>query len=708
MRPLHANPKILPGIDWCLQSGAQRARRGQLPTPNRANSPYPPPRGARLDCRAPCRRRLLSLSSRCEGQASNTVFPTGAGVEGGARLARPSSLTGICHLGEARTLPYSVVVTTGKGIPAGARRWRGSVAATRSKAALALATVVGMSVLAASHGSTLDAAGADAPLQRTCKAQARHIVAPDTLALNGRATVTLTLSTDCSTIQVPTHVSLVFDNSVAMGGVRMSYMKQAVAAFTEAMDFTVARVGLVRFSQSADILAPLTADPVEINTAAQQFFPRVGSNLTMGIRAGRFALEQGRDLAVIPDPEEVMILLVGSSNDEGPEEALAEAQLAKDAGITLIVVAAGVDADPVTLEQMATSSSLFYSEGTGSRWPSLFTNLAQSQGSVNVTGGSVTDTLPASLAYVFGSGFPAPRLRGQELGWQFGIWPAEGITIEFQVEAKVLGRLPLSENAFADLTLDRGLPQHVVFPIPEIDVVPGPSATPPPVTATAVPTGTPHLRRAFLPIASMGECLANHGPAEVVVVIDTSASTMTAFERGVRLDRELAASARLLDSLRFPADTGGVIAVAGDAHVLKAPTSNRGALITALGGIYNRVAPASRLQRGIDVASTLPRDPGRRRIIVAITDGVDDPAMVRTAVEAARRSDAQILGVGFGPDVTAAQMQAMFAPRTWEWSASATGLSEAIGRVERAVRCSAGLRGGPLAESSTRFAGESH
>ncbi len=549
-------------------------------------------------------------------------------------------------------------------------------------------------LLAASLGPRPDAAGAADPGQRTCEADAKHLVAPNTVALNGRATVTLTLSADCSTIQVPTHVSLVFDNSVAMGGVRMNYMKQAVAAFTGAMDFSVARVGLVRYSQAAEILAPLTADAVAINTAAQQFFPRAGSDLTMGIRAGRLALEQGRHLAVVPNPEEVMILLVGSSNDDGPEEALAEAQLAKDAAITLIVIAAGVDADPVTLEQMATSSSLFYSEGTGSRWPSLFTSLANNQGSVNVTGGSVSDTLPAALGYVFGTGFPAPRIRGQELGWQFGIWPPEGITIEFQVEARELGRVPLSENAFADLTLDRGVPQRVTFPIPEIEVVDGPSATPPPATATVVATGTPHVQRVFLPLLNQEECLTELGPAEVIVVIDTSGSTMTSFEGGVRLDHLLGASARLLDSLTFPADTGGVVAVAADAVVLKAPTSSRAAVISALGGIYTRVATGSRLQRGIEMASALPKDPGRRRVIVAITDGVDDPAAVRAAVNAARSKGAAVLGVGLLAEMTGADMRRMFFADRSEWSASGSGLMTAMGRVQRAVRCNAVLHGG--------------
>ncbi|MFQ5459182.1 MAG: hypothetical protein ACE5EL_00150, partial [Anaerolineae bacterium] len=110
----------------------------------------------------------------------------------------------------------------------------------RAALAAVLVTATVWSVTAAAPAT------ARGPGQRACQAEANQVVSPDTVALGGRVTITLTLQADCSAVQVPLHVALVFDNSVAMAGTRMNYMKLAVRAFVDALDFTVARVGLAR------------------------------------------------------------------------------------------------------------------------------------------------------------------------------------------------------------------------------------------------------------------------------------------------------------------------------------------------------------------------------------------------------------------------------------------------------------------------------
>jgi hypothetical protein len=179
------------------------------------------------------------------------------------------------------------------------------------------------------------------------------------------------------------------------------------------------------------------------------------------------------------------------------------------------------------------------------------------------------------------------------------------------------------------------------------------------------------------------------GPVEVIVVIDTSTSMMTAVEDGVRLDKVLHASARLLDSLRFPMDSGGVVAASHDVAVLRAPTSNRAALISALGGIYGRVGPGNALHRGVSAAADLPTDPLRRRLIVAVTDGGGDAVAVLAAVDRARAMGANVVGVAFGPDVNQEQADAMFGSKNALWSATAEGLFAGIDQVMRTARCGA-------------------
>jgi hypothetical protein len=524
-------------------------------------------------------------------------------------------------------------------------------------------------------------------VQRACAVTAEHHAAPDVVALSGRVTVTLTLQADCSSVHVPAHVALVFDNSPAMGGVRMNYMRQAVAAFVDALDFDVARVGLGSYHSFAEVLAPLTADPAAVIAATDRFYPRPGSNLTMGVRAGRQMLEAGRGLAAVPDPEEVLILMVGDQNDNGPEEALAEAQAAKDAGITIVTIGAGVNADPELLEAMASSAALFRSEGTGSRWPSLFESLAADLGTVNAVGAAITNTLPSAFDYVFGTGFPVPRVRGKELSWQFGVFPPDGVRVQYQLEPMATGRRPVSSGARADLVMDRGLPQSVTFPIPEVDVVDAPSPTPEAATPTVTPSPTPRLFRAFLPLASRAECLAAPAPLELTLVVDTSGSMMTALPGGgVRLDAVVSAGDWLLDGLRFPVDTGAVVAAGSSAVVLSGPTSSRGGLASALGRTYGYIGDTYDLDKGLALAGAIPPDPDRTRVVVAVTDGVASPAAAAFEVESLRRAGAVVEVVGFGPGARASDI-AQVAGAGAHWSAEASGLPGAMAAARRAARC---------------------
>ncbi|MFQ5459872.1 MAG: vWA domain-containing protein, partial [Anaerolineae bacterium] len=405
-----------------------------------------------------------------------------------------------------------------------------------------------------------------------------------------------------------------------------------------------------------EVLAPLTDDPDEVALAAQRFFPRLGSNLTMGIRASQGLLEAGRDLAVVPDPEQVIILLVGSANDGGPEEALAEARLAKEAGITIVTSGAGIDADVEMLEQMASSASLFYTEGTSSRFPSLFQQIARDLGTVRPTAATITNTLPAAFDYVFGSGFPVPRKRGQDLAWQFGVWPPAGLAVEYELEAKALGRQAVSARAAADLILDRGPAQRVDFPVPEVEVVTALTVTPPPATATPGATPTPHLRRAFLPYLARSHCVVPGPPGDVVFVMDTSASMLDpAPAGGVKMDHALRAAAAFADSLRYPMERAAVVAYGDGAVVLQGLSGSRGAVVSALGRMYGHLGRGSRLAPGLDAAGRLlaPEAVGssRQRLVVVVTDGVGDADAAVSAAGRLGLVGVQVAVVGLGDQV---------------------------------------------------------
>ncbi len=332
-----------------------------------------------------------------------------------------------------------------------------------------------------------------------CQTVVEKVAVPDTVTLGEEARITLAVRAECSRLQVPLHVALVFDNSVYMGGRRMNDMRLAVAAFVEQLDFSVSRVGLAAYSGYVDNLSELTDDPDAVVEAAERFYPRTGSDLVRGVRAGRLMLRRGRAMAVAEEFLEAMVLLVGSPNDGGDDDLIAEAQQAYDEGILVVVVAGRGSAELDPLEAIASSPSFFFVEGTSRRYPSLFSQIPVDLTTVRVTGADVVDTLVDNAPYVWGSGVPAPRTRGQDLLWRYDRWPPQGVTITYAVEPQQLGCHPTNAEAQVELRFDRGEPEQRAFPVPTVCVAPPPTSTPVP-TPTLRPTSTPAPPRLHLPL----------------------------------------------------------------------------------------------------------------------------------------------------------------------------------------------------------------
>jgi len=112
---------------------------------------------------------------------------------------------------------------------------------------------------------------------------------------------------------------------------------------------------------------------------------------------------------------------------------------------------------------------------------------------------------------------PTAVVSGADVVWSQPDLPFGPTSFTLKVRPQQVGRWPTNARAVARFTDAWGKPQAVVFPIPEIDVVAGPSPTPLPTAtarATDEPTpvppmtpgggGTPgvdEVGRAYLPIA---------------------------------------------------------------------------------------------------------------------------------------------------------------------------------------------------------------
>ena len=124
------------------------------------------------------------------------------------------------------------------------------------------------------------------------------------------------------------------------------------------------------------------------------------------------------------------------------------------------------DADFQLLEELATSPEQFYIESEGILYAELMDRIAGDTAAVRLEGALFTERLPENMELVWGSDNPPGRSSGEDLLWAWNIWPAEGITITYELEPQALGRHPVSEGATVELRFDRGAPRTLDFAIP--------------------------------------------------------------------------------------------------------------------------------------------------------------------------------------------------------------------------------------------------
>ncbi len=154
----------------------------------------------------------------------------------------------------------------------------------------------------------------------------------------------------------------------------------------------------------------------------------------------------------------------------------------------------------------------------------------------------------------------------------------------------------------------------------------------------------------FLPLLHRPSCVPQAEPADVALVVDRSSSVG---------DAGLAAATNhvhgFLDALDLTRDRIALIAFDQHALVLAPLGSSQSEVERAMANVD--AAPGTRLERAIQTGVgelTGPRArPGRRRIIVLITDGVQvgpgDDGVVLAAADAARAQGVAILSLALGP-----------------------------------------------------------
>ncbi|MBK6768512.1 MAG: VWA domain-containing protein [Ardenticatenales bacterium] len=512
------------------------------------------------------------------------------------------------------------------------------------------------------------AAQADGP--RQCDVQLTKTAAPARVVLGQTVFITLTADARCADVIRPLHVAFVVDNSIAVGGPKLGAMRNGVNAFIDTLDFTTSRAGLVVYHSVVEILSELSADPVVIKDKTAEFFPRLGSNMRMGLMAGDLILQRGRGLAVRPDVSEVIVLLAGNVDEGDPAALLAEADRIKARGVTILCIGVGGMADFDVLGQIASGPNHVYTEADNALLADDMRTIAAGIGRVRLTGAFVTDTLPADMSFVWGSDDPPARPRGADLLWNFALWPSEGLTLTYEVEPKALGRHATNVGAEVELRFDQGPPKRYPFPVPEVEVVLPPTATStssPTPTASPPPTPTPVILPAYLPVALRRHCTPDLRGADFIIVIDTSLSMVERTAGEPKLAWATLAASAFMDELILPADRAGVVVFNNQARLLQSLSANLGALQYALLALFNQLATGTRLDLGLqlaadELAGVTPSgypgpvpvrylDPERDKVIVVLTDGQTDPERTAAVAARIRGQGVTIYTIGLGDQV---------------------------------------------------------
>ncbi len=504
-----------------------------------------------------------------------------------------------------------------------------------------------------------------------CLARTNAIAHPQRVILGDTTRVTMTVHALCEDVDLPIHAVLAADNNVSLGGPRMGDLRRAVEAFVGEIDFSVSKVGLLAYFSHVDMLVELTDDPSQIVAATGSFFPRAGTNMLLALRGAEDMLDRAAARRGSEDGpySEVVIIMAGSDHEGDPDEVLEIAQRLKDRGVLIVSVALFGDADFAFLEALATSPEHFYVEGTSLLYPDVLREVAGNISTVHLRSGFVNDELPAGdVELVWGSDIPPARIRDGALTWRYDVWPTNGVTITFELEPLRLGLMPTSVNSQVELLFDRGAPQIVPFPIPDIEVVPPPTETGTP-TDTPPPTSTPKptvaLSPAYLPLAINSWCKPDLRGADFVLAIDTSTSMLQRAGDGApHLMGATLAASRFVDALNLGADRASIITFGGTARRIQDLTPSLAALQSALASLFRYTSTGSRIDLGLLMGLETLRAGGtaaypgpipseyatldRPRSIILLTDGRAERGPAIAAANEARDSGVTVYTIGVG------------------------------------------------------------
>ena len=319
-------------------------------------------------------------------------------------------------------------------------------------------------------------------------------------------TVTLTLNgskAQCTrTVSRPADIILVMDHSPSMydpaggsaQGTKLDVLKAAARTFLSKVDFKKDLVGLVEFDMAADVAQALTNDALALQTALDALEAGDGTSIDQGIVMAQREFESGRARG---NASHIIVLLTDgrqSSPFSLTSAPLDAAREARQAGIRLITIGLGEDADQDQLREMASQPSDFYFAPQASDLQRIYATIAETvtetSGATNVV---IEHTYDASaLEIIPNSITPRGTLQGDKIVWTIAEVFDKPVTLSYRARPRAAGSYSIDRGDLVKYNRCGSEPKEIKLPasLPVVVYVRVRTSAPPTSTPTPVPTQT--------------------------------------------------------------------------------------------------------------------------------------------------------------------------------------------------------------------------
>ena len=473
-----------------------------------------------------------------------------------------------------------------------------------------------------------------------CLAHPDKWAAPKQITLGEQVKVELEVEGRCPSWQEPVQIAVVLDTSRSMTYAKsLERAQNALLNILQDLDGDLADVALISFGEGAALEVPLGE-----NYAS--FIDKLWS-----LRAiGDTRMAAGIDIAVTElsgersDDEKRKVMLIVS--DGWPKDAPAEAaQRARDAGIEtyslILPYSPFPPAQERALEDLVGDPDRYMLDPEPDELAAFTSSLARIQ-SVDGLFKRITivDEIPDNMRYIAGSAHPEAEFdaNARTLTWQLrDIAADEKVGLSFDLEPLELGIWPTNVRARADYVDGLNKPGSLIFPVPEVEVLPVP----------AVDKGI------YLPITTKFACNLSKRAYDLVLVIDSSTSMLEDDGSGQRkIDAAREAALRFINVIDFDLHRVGLIQFNRRSTVLHGLSDKELPLYSAIENL--QASPGTRIEEGLNEAfrmlATSDR-PRAKKTVILLGDGLQeagDVLPVQEMADALKSADMTIYSIGLG------------------------------------------------------------